>query len=195
MLIFCHGPWDISNGCSSSDFLWCWTLFYWHLKQPCIYFLTSSFSPSHQSFLLINSSIHCCLGCPTSTKSWFSCRIFSLSFLLFGTYILSSIYTIPSSSYDNPLFFSNVWTTSHSLVLFLLISFIISKSSVVAILLNIITSAVVLFVHSSSLSNWTFLFPLLYLLGLSLTRYLLSYLSSLGYVVGWSHNLVTSNAI
>ena len=77
------------------------------------------------------------------------------SSLCLSTYILPSMYTISSSSHNNPSFFFNAWITSYSLVLFLLISFIISKSSVIAVLLNIITSTVILLVHSSSLSNWT----------------------------------------
>ena len=85
ILISCYGPWGISNGYNSPAFLWCWTLFCWYLKHSCTYFLMSSFSSSHQYVILRSSSIICWPGCPTSTESWFSFRISSYIFLLFGT--------------------------------------------------------------------------------------------------------------
>ena len=92
MLISCHDPWDISNRCSSPNFLWCWTLFCWHLKQPCTHFwhlplalATSSFSWSILAFVVILDAL-----CPLSHDNlvesflWVSCclgYIFSLPYI------------------------------------------------------------------------------------------------------------------
>ena len=99
--------------------------------------------------------ILCCPGYSTSTELWFSYKIFFFNFLLFGMYILSSIYTILSCFHDNPLFFFSAWTTSCSLVLFFLIFSSISNLSVVIVPFNMVTSTVVFLVHNSSLSNQT----------------------------------------
>ena len=47
------------------------------------------------------------LNVPHLLRSQFSCKIFFFNFLLFRMYILSSIYTILSCSYDNPSSFSS----------------------------------------------------------------------------------------
>ena len=155
ILMSCHSPSEIFNGWSSPAFLWCYTLFCWYLTYPWTYFLTSSLSPGHQYVLLISSCILCCPGCPISAGSWCSLRISSLRSLLFGMYILPSMYTTPSSSYVSLSFFSNAWTTFFSLVLFFRIFLSISSSSGFTFHPNIVILAVVLLAHNSSLSNCT----------------------------------------
>ena len=154
ILMSCPGHSRISNGWSSPAFLWCCTLFCWHLTHPWIYFFTSSLSPGHQYVLLIRSCILCCPGCPMFAGSWCSLRISSLISLLLGMYILPSIYATSSSSHADPSFFCNVCNTSFSLVPFFLILLIISVSSTTFLLSNTRILPTIFLDYISSFSSW-----------------------------------------
>ena len=118
--------------------------------------------------------------------------IFSLIFLLFGTYILLSIYVIPSCSQAIPLFFFNFCSISCFFMLFL------------AVILNLLLSCS----FWSLLFWWLFFLPINLLWASECSCYLLVYLSdpflikylpwclfSQVYAIEWNHSLVTLSTI